>query len=119
VAEAHVHGLGRCGAPVPRVDEAPATAVARRLVAQSIGPRAVLSRAEWLVAEARAARARGVILWLTREDEGLAWHVPAQRRALAAANVPALVLPAASWRADDGALERIAEFCRGVADAPA
>ena len=37
------------------------------------------------------------------------------RRALQAANLPALVLPAASWRADDGALERIGEFCREVA----
>jgi hypothetical protein len=34
------------------------------------------------------------------------------QRALAAANLPALVLPAANWRADDDALERIAAFCR-------
>ncbi len=63
---------------------------------------------------AQQARAAAVILWLTREDEALAWHVPAMQRALAAANLPALVLPAASWRADDGALERIATFCREV-----
>ena len=60
------------------------------------------------------ARADAVILWLTREDEGLAWHVPVMRQALAAANLPALVLPAASWRADDGVPGRIEDFCREV-----
>ena len=33
------------------------------------------------------------MLWLTREDEGLAWHLPAQRRALAGAGIPAISIP--------------------------
>ena len=61
---------------------------------------------------ARAARAAAVILWLTREDEALAWQVPAQRKALAAAGIPALILPATNWLADDDTLQQITKFCR-------
>jgi hypothetical protein len=119
VAEAHVHGLARLGGPLALAGDSPERAIARRLTATSVGPRAVRDRAQWIVQQASAARARGVILWLTREDEALAWHVPAQRRALEAAGIPALVLPAAHWRADDGALDRITSFCQGLRNAPA
>jgi len=119
VAEAHVHGLGRLGPPVATSGEPPERALARQLMQTSIGPRAVLDRAQWIVAQAVAARAAAAVVWLTREEEALAWHVPAQKRALAAAGIPALLLPAARWQADDGAQERIAEFCRGIADAAA
>lgn len=114
VAESHVHALGRLGLPLAVAESSAAHHVARQLVATATGPRAFLDRAQWIVKQARDARAAAVILWLTREDEGLAWHVPAMRRALAAANLPALVLPAASWRADDGAVQRIEEFCGEV-----
>jgi hypothetical protein len=119
VAEAHVHGLARLGEPLALAGDAPERAIARRVTAASVGPRAVRDRAQWIVEQASAAGAAAVILWLTREDEALAWHVPAQRQALAAAGIPALVLPAAQWRADDGALDRIADFCRGLSDATA
>jgi hypothetical protein len=98
--------------PLDAADANTARHVARQLVLTANGPRAFLDRAQWITRHAQQARADAVILWLTREDEALAWHVPAMQRALVAANVPALVLPAASWRADDGALERIAAFCR-------
>lgn len=114
VAETHVHGLGRLGLPLAATEASPARHVARQLIATATGPRAFLDRAQWIVKQARDARAAAVILWLTREDEGLAWHVPAMRHALAAANLPALVLPATSWRADDGALQAIAGFCGEV-----
>lgn len=112
VAETHVHAIGRLGMPLDAVESSAARHVARQLVATATGPRAFIDRAQWVTRQAHEARAAAVILWLTREDEALAWHVPAMQRALAAANLPALVLPAASWRADDGALERIAAFCR-------
>ena len=54
-------------------------------------------------------------MFCSDDEKLLAWHVPAQQRALAAAALPALVLPAASWRCDDGALERIAQICKGLA----
>jgi hypothetical protein len=114
VAETHVHALGRLGLPLAGAESSAARHVARQLIATATGPRAFLDRAQWIVQQARDARAAAVVLWLTREDEGLAWHVPAMRRALAAANLPALVLPAAAWRADDGVLERIESFCGEV-----
>jgi hypothetical protein len=114
VAETHVHAVGRLGLPLAAAEADAARHVARQLIATASGPRAFLDRAAWIVQQAREARAAAVILWLTREDEALAWHVPAMRQALAAANLPALVLPAASWRADDGALDRMGDFCREV-----
>jgi len=111
IAEAHVHGLMRLG-PAVALDRASAeTQLALRLREASVGPRAMIDRARWVVARAAAARADAVVIWLTREDEALAWHVPAQRGALAAAGMPALIVPAARWQADDGTLDRIAGFC--------
>jgi hypothetical protein len=46
-----------------------------------------------------------------REDEALAWTLPAQRSGLTEAGVPTLVLPAARWQADDDTLDRITDFC--------
>lgn len=119
VAETHVHRLGRLGATLALEGEPPERAIARHAMRTSVGPRAWLDRGAWLLAEATAARAVAVILWLTREDEALAWHVPAQRSALASAGVPMLALTAARWQADDGALERVARFCAEVSDAAA
>ena len=115
IDETHVHALGRLGMPLAEADPSPSRHVARQLLGCASGPRAFLDRAQWIVQKAREARATGVILWLTREDEALAWHVPAMRAALDAASLPVLVLAAASWRADDGALDRIAAFCQGRA----
>jgi hypothetical protein len=119
IAELHAHSLGRLGAPIPAADEPLARTLARALMQASIGPRAVLDGARRVVEQTAAAGAAAVVIWLTREDEALAWHVPAQRRALAAANIPTLVLAAACWQADDGAQERIADFCKGIVHATA
>lgn len=115
VAETHVHALGRLGLPLEATEAGAARHVARQLLATATGPRAFLDRGQWISGLAQDARAAAVVLWLAREDEALAWHVPAIQRALAAAQLPALVLPVASWRADDGALERVAAFCREIA----
>jgi 2-hydroxyglutaryl-CoA dehydratase, D-component len=112
VAEAHAFALDRLRAPLASTEDTPALAIARQLTASSVGPRAFIDRAGWLVAQARDTQAEAVILWLTREDEALAWQVPAQRKALAAAGIPVLIVPAARWLADDGAPERIMNFCR-------
>jgi hypothetical protein len=115
IDETHVHALGRLGMPLDETDTLPSRHIARQLLACASGPRAFLDRARWIVQRAHDARATGVILWLTREDEALAWHVPAMRAALESAALPVLVLAAASWRADDGAPDRIAAFCEGRA----
>jgi hypothetical protein len=114
IDETHVHALGRLGMPLSDSEPSVARHIARQLLTTAGGPRAFLDRASWIVQRAREARAAGVILWLTREDEGLAWHVPAMRVALQATELPLLVLAAASWRADDGVLEQIAAFCHGI-----
>lgn len=112
VAETHVHALGRLGPDVVPDAGLPERTLALHLQAASVGPRAMLDRADRIVAQAAAARVAGVVLWLTREDEALAWHLPGQRRALAEAGIATLALPAARWQADDDTLERIARFCR-------
>jgi 2-hydroxyglutaryl-CoA dehydratase, D-component len=114
VGEAHAHGLLRLGAPLEPTGESPWLALARHLRAASAAPRSVFDRAQWLVSQALQARASGVVLWLTREEESLAWHVPAQRAALQAAGIPCLSLTARRWSADDGALSEISEFCREI-----
>lgn len=114
VAEAHIFGRNWLGPPLESGGAAPLRALAQHLRTHSVAPRNVIDRARWIVDEGRAARADAVVLWLTREEESLAWHVPAQRRALQEANIPALVLTARNWLADDGALGEITGFCRGV-----
>ena len=59
------------------------------------------------------------MIWLIREDEALAWTAPVQRRALAAAGIPVLLLAARRWQADDDTAERIAEFVERCARASA
>jgi hypothetical protein len=110
VAETHVLGIGRLGPAVAAARERPELALAQQLRAACIGPRATIDRAGWIVGCARAARAVAVVLWLTREDEALAWHVPSQRKALGAAGLPTLVLPAARWQLDERAIDRLTGF---------
>lgn len=114
IAELHVHSLSRLGAAVVLRDD-PAEAIARHVVASSIGPRSFTDRGAQIVAAARAARAQAVVLWQTREEEALAWHVPAQRRALEEAGLPALVMASRDWRAADGATGSIEKFCAEIA----
>jgi hypothetical protein len=111
VAEHHVYALSRLGPPLVLEHDDVAAALARHLVANSIGPRSFIDRPATIVAAARAEAVRGVVLWQTREEEGLAWHIPAQRRALEAAGIPALVIAAGDWRASGGTLEAIQQFC--------
>jgi hypothetical protein len=59
-------------------------------------------------------QAGAVLLWLTREDEALAWKVPAQRAQLAAARIPALVMTARRWDGSDGAADEIQRFLENL-----
>jgi hypothetical protein len=42
-----------------------------------------------------------VVLWQIEEDEAQAWHLPAQRAALASEGLPALVMTRRDWLARD------------------
>src|SRR5690606_2858192 len=127
VAESHALALGRLGreideASLPASADArdePVRALAKHLRATSLAPRAFLDRGALVAERARGARADGVVIWLTREDEALAWTAPAQRRALSAAGLPVLPLTARRWQADDDTSERMAEFIRRCASATA
>jgi hypothetical protein len=119
VGEAYALGLQRLGGAVAAHDDAPERALARQLRSASVSPRAFFDRAAWLVARTAEVRADAVVIWLTREDEALAWSVPAQRRALAEAGIPCLILSAASWQADDGAAGRIEALCAEAGHATA
>jgi len=110
IAEAHALDLGRLGPVFTCPSQRPELAIARHTQEASLGPRAVFDRARWLVDQANAVHADAVIIWLTREDEALAWHVPSQRRALEAAGFPQLVMPAANWNAGSADLDTVAQF---------
>lgn len=112
VDELHPGGPLRLGPVLDTSGEAPLLRVARHLQLHGTGPRAFIDRAAQLLARVRECRAEAVVLWMTREDEALAWQVPAHSRVLREAGVPVLVRADASWKADDGALEAITRFCR-------
>jgi hypothetical protein len=93
----------------------PFAAVGRQLHALPSGPRAFTDAGAALSAAVSAASAAAVVLWQIEEDEAQAWHLPAQRAALARSGVPALVLTRRDWLARDGAGEDIRRFLQGIA----
>ena len=114
VAEQHDYGAARLGALIDAAASDPFDAVSvQRRAAPPLG-RGFSDPAKLLCEAAVTARADAVVLWLTRDDEARAWHVPAQRAALAAARIPTLVMPAMRWQADDGAIGRIQDFVRTI-----
>jgi hypothetical protein len=112
--EAHEQGLTRLGAELAVTDATdPAGAIACHLRAFARGARAFFDRSAALLADAARVRADAVILWLAREDEGLAWHLPAQRAALAQAGTPVLCLAERDWD-DRDAGTPIIQFIRSL-----
>lgn len=99
VAEAHERSLGWMGQHVAE-DGEPLTAIASSIYARTTGARTFGDRSQRIVAAAREAQADAVLLWLIEEEESEVWHVPAQRAALAAAGIPALVLTRRAWLDD-------------------
>ncbi len=99
VAEAHERSLGWMGQHVAE-DGEPLTAIAASIYARTTGARTFGDRSQRLVAAAREAQADAVLLWLIEEEESEVWHVPAQRAALAAADIPTLVLTRRAWLDD-------------------
>jgi benzoyl-CoA reductase/2-hydroxyglutaryl-CoA dehydratase subunit BcrC/BadD/HgdB len=78
------------------------------------GSRAFVNRAALTSAAAVDTTAEGVVIWLLEEEDALIWDLPAQLSALHAAGIPALPLVRRRWAADDGSLEEIATFTRGL-----
>jgi hypothetical protein len=102
--------LTRLGPQTQSTFPSAAEAIAHQLLASALGPRGFGDAAAALVAAARRARADVVLIWLTREEEALSWHVPAQRDRLAAAGIAAHFMTSRSWDATDGAMDEIQRF---------
>ncbi len=105
------------GALGPMVGEGddPFVAIAAQLHDNVMGSRAFHDRAAALIADVRRIGARRVLLWFAEEDEARLWDVPAQRAALAAEGIPALVMTRRDWRANGDEAEEIGRFLEGVA----
>lgn len=115
VAETHALAPGRLGPPIDLEADRPLRVLARHVAAASVAPRAFFDRPRRVAEIARAARADGIVVWLTREDEALAWVAPALEQSLEAAGLPVLMLAARRWQADDDTPTRIADFARRLA----
>jgi hypothetical protein len=110
IAELHELSPARLGSPVDATMADPCEAIARQRRAAPLGPRSFEAAGLRLLQVARDVRAEAVVLWLSKDDEARAWHVPAQRAALAAAGLPALILTARRDDAGDGAVAEITNF---------
>ncbi len=119
VAEAHMYPLTRLGSEVsvngegvPLSGGSVETAIARQLRSSSQSPRAWPGQAKRVADLANDVGAAAVIIWLTREDEALAWQVPMQKKLLDEQGMPTLVLPASDWRFGVDQRERLTRFLR-------
>lgn len=112
VHEAHQLTLARHGAPLRASGEDPVTLLAQHCNARGVGSRTFDDRATALVAAAQRVAAEAVVLWLTEEDEALAWDVARQRKALTEAAVPHLVLTRRRWDGSDGAADALCLYLK-------
>ena len=102
------------GEPVEEGTGDPLAAIARQLHRRPRGPRSFADPAAVLGNEIERVGARAVVLWRIEEDEAQTWHLPAERRVLETAGIPALVLTRRDWLARDGAADEIRQFLEGV-----
>lgn len=100
------------GDPVAEASGDPCAAIGTALHARRGGPRSFADPATLLAQQAAGCAA--VVLWRIEQDEAQCWHLPAERRALAAAEVPHLVLTRRDWLAGDGAPQEISTFLAGL-----
>lgn len=114
VGEVHQLALTRLGAPIV-CSEANAVSALALHCNKADGSRDFSNRAAALVQRAARQHAAAVVLWLTDEDEVMAWHVARQRAALAAARIPTLVLTRRRWDGADGAADQIRQFLQELA----
>lgn len=114
VHEAHQLNLCRHGPPLRDTGRDPVTLLAQHCNEQACGSRSFGDRAAALVDGCKLAAADAVVLWLTDEDEALAWHVARQRAALAATGLPHLVMTRRRWDGADGAADELCQFLQAI-----
>lgn len=114
VQEVHQLNLCRLGPPLRDTCRDPVTLLAQHCNSQASGSRAFVDRAAELVAASKRVAADAVVLWLTDEDEALAWHVARQRAALNDAGIAHLVMTRRRWDGNDGAADEICRFLQAL-----
>ena len=114
VDEHNDRSMYRLGAMVDPDAADPVSSTALRWLDHEDGKRGFIDPGQSLAARLSDRKVDAAVLWSTREDESLAWRVPAQRATLEAAGIPTLVLTARSWNVDDGAADEIHRFLKGL-----
>jgi hypothetical protein len=102
------------GAVVEEECDDPISALAHQVHVDPAGPRSFADPGAALLQAIADSGAEAVVLWQIEEDEAQAWHLPAQRAALARDGLPALVMTRRDWLARDGADDEIAAFLQGI-----
>lgn len=102
------------GMPIDALAGDPIAALARQIHADPAGPRSFADAGAALAQAIAESHAEAVVLWQIEEDEAQAWHLPAQRAALAREGLPALVMTRRDWLARDGAADEIVAFLEGI-----
>lgn len=102
------------GARVDEGSDDPFAAVAEQLHGGMQGSRGFHDRATALMEDVQLHGTAAVLLWFAEEDEARLWHLPAQRAALAAARIPALVMTRRDWRANGDEADEIQRFLQGI-----
>ena len=102
------------GDPVGQGTGDPIAALGRQVHARRGGARSFADPAALLAAAIEGCSPEAVVLWRIEEEEAQTWHLPAERRVLAASGLPHLVLIRRDWLAGDGAGAEIVHFLQGV-----
>jgi hypothetical protein len=113
VAELSDRTLNRFGEEVSADTPDPVEAVAQTWLRQQFLARDFKSPGQRVSAALAETRVAVAIGWFSREDEALAWQVPAMQAALRAGEVPSLMLTARGGDGSDGVVEEIGTFLRG------
>jgi hypothetical protein len=109
-AELHSRALTRHGAPIEDWHDDPLLALARRLNGHAHGPRSFADRAALLQQHLHVLQPHAAVLWLTEEDESMAWDVARLRAVLAERHIPTLVLTRRRWDLGDASLHELQTF---------
>jgi hypothetical protein len=112
VGELHQRSLLRYGMPVESNYSDAVAVVASHINDSGYGPRAFGDRSFRLLEEVSRTQAEAVVLWLSEDDEALAWHVAQQCKVLEAERIPALIMTRRRWDGSDNAAAQILKFVK-------
>lgn len=114
VSEYHEHTLTRLG---PQILDyrVPLQAIAQHYRTYGVSARNFNSSDDKIIEKYNSKNAKGVIFWLTEEEEALVWKLPQQIEKLNEMKIPNLVLSRQNWRDPSVDNSKIQDFLKGVA----